>query len=82
MRAADDDKTDLQRLFSQGLAPRPVAEPSAEPLADWAVLVALGGGPKEPRFPEVGERFADCLLLAELGRGTEGRVFLASHPTI
>ena len=30
-----------------------------------------------PRFPTCGESLAECRLVAELGRGTEGRVYLA-----
>ena len=35
-----------------------------------------------PRFPEAGEVLAGFRLLAELGRGAEGRVFLASQPEL
>jgi tetratricopeptide (TPR) repeat protein len=34
------------------------------------------------RFPEVGEALGDCRLLAELGRGAQGRVFLAVQPAL
>jgi serine/threonine protein kinase/tetratricopeptide (TPR) repeat protein len=35
-----------------------------------------------PRFPEVGESLGDFELLAELGRGLHGRVFLATQPAL
>jgi serine/threonine protein kinase/tetratricopeptide (TPR) repeat protein len=35
-----------------------------------------------PRFPSVGETFADFPLVAELGRGGQGRVFLAVQPAL
>jgi eukaryotic-like serine/threonine-protein kinase len=35
-----------------------------------------------PQFPEVGETLGDFRLLAELGRGRQGRVFLATQPTL
>jgi tetratricopeptide (TPR) repeat protein len=38
--------------------------------------------PTAPDFPECGELFADCLLLTELGRGAQGRVFLATQPLL
>ncbi len=53
-----------------------------EPFADRELLSAIGREAREenqPRFPEVGEHFADCVLVAGLGQGTGGRVFLASQ---
>jgi serine/threonine protein kinase/Tfp pilus assembly protein PilF len=38
--------------------------------------------PAPPRFPEVGESLGDFQLLAELGRGLHGRVFLARQPAL
>jgi serine/threonine protein kinase/Flp pilus assembly protein TadD len=35
-----------------------------------------------PRFPEVGETLGEFRLLAELGRGALGRVFLATQPAL
>jgi serine/threonine protein kinase/Tfp pilus assembly protein PilF len=35
-----------------------------------------------PRFPDAGEVWGDFRLLAELGRGALGRVFLATQPTL
>ncbi len=35
-----------------------------------------------PQFPEVGEALGDFQLLAELGRGIQGRVFLATQPLL
>lgn len=39
-------------------------------------------GAGEPRFPEVGETFGEFLLLAELGRGLHGRVYVARQPAL
>src|SRR5205085_419304 len=39
----------------------------------------LGPRRAAPQFPAAGEAVGDFLLLAELGRGAEGRVFLASQ---
>jgi serine/threonine protein kinase/Flp pilus assembly protein TadD len=39
----------------------------------------LGPRRAAPRFPEAGESLGDFLLLAELGRGAQGPVFLASQ---
>jgi serine/threonine protein kinase/Flp pilus assembly protein TadD len=35
-----------------------------------------------PRFPEVGETLGEFRLLAELGRGARGRVYLATQPAL
>src|SRR5262245_2273184 len=35
-----------------------------------------------PQFPRPGETLGDFVLIAELGRGTHGRVFLATQPTL
>jgi serine/threonine protein kinase/tetratricopeptide (TPR) repeat protein len=35
-----------------------------------------------PAFPSAGESLGDFRLIAELGRGTHGRVFLATQPTL
>jgi serine/threonine protein kinase len=37
---------------------------------------------RPPAFPSVGQTLGDFLLLAELGRGAHGRVFLASQPAL
>jgi serine/threonine protein kinase/Flp pilus assembly protein TadD len=41
----------------------------------------LEGGPGPP-FPAAGEALGDFHLLAELGRGAQGRVFLATQPAL
>src|SRR5262249_11707984 len=35
-----------------------------------------------PVFPRIGDVWGDCYVLAELGRGAHGRVFLASQPAL
>ncbi len=42
----------------------------------------LAGTAPAPRFPAVGDTLGDCRLLAEIGRGTQGRVFLAVQPAL
>jgi serine/threonine protein kinase/tetratricopeptide (TPR) repeat protein len=37
---------------------------------------------EEPTFPEVGETFGEYELIAELGSGAEGRVYLATQPSL
>lgn len=39
-------------------------------------------GADEPRYPEVGDTFGEFSLLAELGRGLQGRVYLARQPAL
>lgn len=38
--------------------------------------------PRPPRFPAAGDRLGDFLMLDELGRGSNGRVFLATQPSL
>jgi serine/threonine protein kinase/Flp pilus assembly protein TadD len=49
-------------------------------MLDCHRLVQAHLGP--PQFPAAGESLGDFRLLAELGRGTHGRVFLASQPAL
>lgn len=42
----------------------------------------LQPGATTPSFPAVGETLGDFRLVAELGRGAQGRVFLATQPTL
>jgi serine/threonine protein kinase/Flp pilus assembly protein TadD len=42
----------------------------------------LESGSRMPQFPEVGEALDDFHLVAELGRGGQGRVFLATQPSL
>jgi serine/threonine protein kinase len=55
----------------------PQWRPQLELLIDCQQL--LGPRRPAPRFPTAGESLGDFLLLAELGRGVHGRVFLASQ---
>ncbi len=61
----------------QVLARFPQWRPQLEVLFDCQRL--LGPSRPAPQFPEAGESLGDFLLLAELGRGAHGRVFLASQ---
>src|SRR5690606_1061117 len=40
------------------------------------------GPPPSLRFPPCGEMLAGCLLLAELGQGVHGRVYLGVQPQL
>jgi serine/threonine protein kinase/tetratricopeptide (TPR) repeat protein len=55
----------------------PQWRPQLEVLFDCQRL--LGPRRLKPRFPAAGESLGDFLLLAELGRGLHGRVFVASQ---
>jgi tetratricopeptide (TPR) repeat protein len=55
----------------------PQWRPQLEVLLDCQHL--LGPCPAVPRFPAAGDFLGDFLLLAELGRGARGRVFLAGQ---
>ena len=47
---------------------------------EWHASLQIAGVP--PTFPVAGERIGEFQLLAELGRGAEGRVFLATQPSL
>jgi serine/threonine protein kinase len=64
---------DVTRRFPQW-------RPQLEVLLDCRQL--LGPCAAAPRFPAVGESLDDFLLLAELGRGAQGAVFLASQRSL
>src|SRR5439155_10702013 len=55
----------------------PQWRPQLEVLLDCQRLLGPRGA--LPQFPAAGEALGDFLLLAELGRGAHGRVFLASQ---
>src|SRR5262249_41359259 len=57
----------------------PQWRPQLEVLFDCQRL--LGPGRAPPIFPDAGEALGDFLLLAELGRGAHGRVYLAAQPS-
>jgi serine/threonine protein kinase/Flp pilus assembly protein TadD len=59
------------------LARFPQWRPQLEVLFDCQRL--LGPPPVPPQFPAAGDAVGDFLLLAELGRGAHGRVFLAAQ---
>jgi serine/threonine protein kinase len=67
----------LEVAAEQVLGRFPQWRPQLEVLLDCQRL--LGPRPVPPRFPEAGEALGDFLLLAELGRGAQARVFLASQ---
>jgi serine/threonine protein kinase len=54
--------------------------PQLEVLLDLQRL--LGPRPAAPRFPAAGESFGDFVLLAQLGGGSHGRVFLARQRSL
>jgi tetratricopeptide (TPR) repeat protein len=58
----------------------PQWRPQLEVLFDCQRL--LGPSRAAPQFPSAGERLGDFWLLAELGRGAHGRVFLASQRSL
>jgi serine/threonine protein kinase len=51
-----------------------------EVLLDCHRLLHAAAAP--PDFPRAGDRFGDFLLESELGRGAQGRVFLATQPDL
>ena len=63
--------------FDEVLRRFPQWQPQLEILFDCERL--LGPRPVPPEFPAPGESLGDFLLLAELGRGAQARVFLASQ---
>jgi serine/threonine protein kinase len=67
----------LEVPAEQVLARFPQWRPQLEVLVDCLRL--LGPRQAAPRFPEAGEALGDFLLLAELGRGAQARVFLAAQ---
>jgi serine/threonine protein kinase len=69
----EEDLEDLLRRFPQW-------QRQVQALLDCHHLLAprLAG----PRFPAAGETLGEFRLLAELGRGAQGRVFLAAQPSL
>ena len=62
------------------VAPVPPMAGRAGGAAGLPAADRVGAGPR--RFPRVGEVLAGFRLLAELGRGAAGRVFLAAQPSL
>jgi serine/threonine protein kinase/tetratricopeptide (TPR) repeat protein len=72
---------------SEDFTPPEEWSPGGSSLSLWAssdshpldALRLLETTPKGPRFPSPGEQFADFQLVAELGSGADGRVYLATQ---
>lgn len=43
---------------------------------------ALEAEPADPMLPDVGQRLGEFVLVSELGRGAQGRVYLATQPAL
>jgi len=75
----------LRQELDQQVNPQNLNEEILARFPGWRVQLlalldchqALGGNSLAPRFPAVGDSLGDCRLLAEIGRGSQGRVFLA-----
>src|SRR5262249_19230629 len=73
----------LRQQHGPGADPANSLHRSHERGADLDVLLGpppLPGGARAPRSPAVGEVLGGFRLLAELGRGSQGVVFLAAQP--
>jgi serine/threonine protein kinase/tetratricopeptide (TPR) repeat protein len=71
---------DAEVPAEQVLARFPQWRPQLEVLLDCQKL--LGPSLAPPQFPAAGESLGDFLLLAELGAGAQGRVFLANQVSL
>src|SRR5262245_60430987 len=70
---APADPAEVLRRFPQW-------QPQLQVMMDCHQLIESGAA--TPSFPVAGEMFGDFLLAAELGRGAQGRVFLATQPAL
>ena len=89
-----DDETAIRLIFEEICLRRESGRggATAEILARYPRLRAelaavlscdrMLGPPRAVAFPQVGESLGDFRLLAELGRGTSGRTFLAAQPAL
>jgi len=74
LRQDHGEPTDRAEVLSRF----PQWQPQLQIMLDCHQLVMAGGAP--PVYPEVGEILGEFRLAAELGRGAQGRVFLATQP--
>jgi len=77
------EELSLRQEFDEEVPPEEVLARFPQWRAQLEVLFdcqrVLGPRPAAPEFPSAGESVGDFLLLADLGRGAHGRVFLASQ---
>ncbi len=52
------------------------------PLLGFDRLISPSGASRPADYPNIGDRFGDFRILAELGRGAAGRTFLAAQPSL
>jgi serine/threonine protein kinase/Flp pilus assembly protein TadD len=76
----------LRQEYGENVAPETILARFPRWQAQLAVLLdcdrLLGERAPAPCFPEVGDSLGDFRLRAELGRGGQGRVFLATQPSL
>jgi serine/threonine protein kinase/tetratricopeptide (TPR) repeat protein len=76
----------LRQAHGEGSATSDVLERFPQWQAQLKVVLdchqLMQSGTAAPNFPALGERLGDFRLVAELGRGVQGRVFLATQPAL